>query len=835
MPRIVQPDTLAFRIISEEAALFEKVADFLENVAFSVGPRTDAMEADLLELRDAIAEAKPEDVAPLVEQMTRITALSVGRRGKVAAPIEKQAPYFGHLRLKATTGKSGGTQSRDVLIGRRGVIDRAAGIQIVDWRDAPVSQLYYRYEEGDDYDEQIGQTHLQGEIEARRSVTITGGKLRRIGCPQGVFYRDSESDDVWWETDKLTIPSLEGGQGLSARAPKPLPFQKEKENAKAKAQAQAQSQTHHKDRKESGRAAPEAAFVGRSDKHLPEIAALIDRHQFDLISKPDSGVVVIQGGAGSGKTTVALHRVAYLHFQEPSRFRGTKVMVIVPSESLVRYVGGVLPALGVSGVPVQTSLSFMRHHRRRLLKHLPDLHNSETPAVVSRLKKHPAMLSLMAKFVADQAVSMRKQLETALADFPVGQGKVLAEWDARSERPLRLRCRGVRHAVGGRLEPALGPRVDELLRRLSVRAADVWRDLGEMLTDVPRLLAAFADAEPKVRESDLLELVEHVKAQLEEIDELPDDVDPERFQAVDGRPLDEGSPAGRLDVEDDPLLLTLFHHKFGGLSHASGKGYVRYEHMVIDEVQDLSVVEVKLLYSCVGSEEKRPHAEPSLTLAGDVAQRLVFDNGFSRWEELLQAVGLRNVHIERLQIMYRSTAEVMSLAQEVLGSLLTDESRQVASRHGAPIAAFGFAEVGEAVAFLGESLRSLMQREPTASVALISRFSGTATLFFHGLQKAEVPSLRRVARHEFTFAPGIDVTDVMQVKGLEFDYVVILDATAQAYPDTVESRHLLHIAITRCAHQLWLISAGLPSPLVPRHHFMREFSPTEDGAGRVST
>ena len=218
-----------------------------------------------------------------------------------------------------------------------------------------------------------------------------------------------------------------------------------------------------------------------------------------------------------------------------------------------------------------------------------------------------------------------------------------------------------------------------------------------------------------------------------------------------------------------------------------------------------------------------------------MAQRLVFDNGFSRWEELLQAVGLRNVHIERLQIMYRSTAEVMSLAQEVLGSLLTDESRQVASRHGAPIAAFGFAEVGEAVAFLGESLRSLMQREPTASVALISRFSGTATLFFHGLQKAEVPSLRRVARHEFTFAPGIDVTDVMQVKGLEFDYVVILDATAQAYPDTVESRHLLHIAITRCAHQLWLISAGLPSPLVPRHHFMREFSPTEDNAGRVST
>ena len=91
--------------------------------------------------------------------------------------------------------------------------------------------------------------------------------------------------------------------------------------------------------------------------------------------------------------------------------------------------------------------------------------------------------------------------------------------------------------------------------------------------------------------NDIRELIEHVKAQLEEVEDLPDDVDPERFQAVDGRPLDEGSPAGILDVEDDPLLLYLYRLKFGGLDHSSGKGYVRYEHMVIDEVQDLSVIE----------------------------------------------------------------------------------------------------------------------------------------------------------------------------------------------------------------------------------------------------
>ncbi|HEY5283771.1 MAG TPA: ATP-binding domain-containing protein, partial [Polyangia bacterium] len=66
------------------------------------------------------------------------------------------------------------------------------------------------------------------------------------------------------------------------------------------------------------------------------------------------------------------------------------------------------------------------------------------------------------------------------------------------------------------------------------------------------------------------------------------------------------------------------------------------------------------------------------------------------------------------------------------------------------------------------------------------------------------------------FRPGIDVTDVRQVKGLEFDYVVLLDVNATSYGSDDESRHLFHIAATRAAHQLWLIVTGKPSLLIPR-------------------
>jgi DNA helicase-2/ATP-dependent DNA helicase PcrA len=72
-----------------------------------------------------------------------------------------------------------------------------------------------------------------------------------------------------------------------------------------------------------------------------------------------------------------------------------------------------------------------------------------------------------------------------------------------------------------------------------------------------------------------------------------------------------------------------------------------------------------------------------------------------------------------------------------------------------------------------------------------------------------------VRAQEFCFRPGVEVTEIRQVKGLEFDYVIIVDANASSFGLDAESRHLLHIGATRAAHQLWLIVTGAPSPLLP--------------------
>jgi DNA helicase II / ATP-dependent DNA helicase PcrA len=793
------PNSEARRIVDDESSLLARVrsvtaslqADASSGESEAEDPR--AYEKELIALRDQIADEKPEDLASLVEQMTRVSAIASGRkRSKAALPIDAQSPYFAHLRIQPDEKRKEGEPPRvqDILIGRRGLIDRAAGVQIVDWRDAPVSQVYYRYDEGDDYDEEVAGGTLRGLVLARRNVSIDGGKLRRIGCPQGTFV--ANGDGEWFELGGEEMALLAGGQGTAARPPRPSP---------------AQPRGQKRRRMETARASNDA------NKQLPEIAALIDRAQFDLITEPGAGLVVIQGGAGSGKTTVALHRIAYLVFNDPTHFRPSRCLFVVPSEALARYVAGVLPALGVQGVPVTTFRSWARNLRKRLVPSVPDKYAEDTPASVSRLKKHPALLSLVEQAIVVERESARRELAERLGDSP-GAAWVLETWDKHHERPPLSQARRTRQQIEkGQLTIAAptAHAAEQALRKIQSRLHDVRRILFELLTDRARLdVLRQAPLEPAgARELD--ELVRWCAQQLEEaVPEELDGIDADRLTAIDGRPLDEGETdagaRGRIDEEDDALLLRLHQLVHGQLTRVDGEP-LEYDHIALDEAQDLSAAEVKLLYTAT-------NARRSVTIAGDVAQRVVFDNAFRGWEALLGEIGATAVKVRPLRLAYRSTAPVMRFANKVLGPLRTTESTDVEARAGAEVTLHAFAGMGEAVAFVADALRSLVGREPAASVALLTRHAGQSDAWFAALQRAEVPMLRRVRRQDFQFSPGVDVTDVGQVKGLEFDYVILLDVNETSYPDTVEARHLLHIGATRATHQLWLVATGPVSRLV---------------------
>jgi DNA helicase-2/ATP-dependent DNA helicase PcrA len=773
----VPKDSPGASIIAEEERLYGQVQARVAMGEDSDRPQIGAsdLDADLLSLRDQISEARAEDLPPLIEQMTRLAALKARLGGGRNLPVDITSPYFAHMRLR-TQGKT-----RDVLVGKRGFIDRESNVQIVDWRNAPVSRIYYRYEEGDDYEEEIAGKRVEGFVEARRNVSIARGNLRRIGAPQGTFIKDARG--TWVQAVGQLTPVLHGGMGKAAR-PVAAPGAKGKLGV------------HH--------------GVVRADKVLPEIAALIDHAQFELISQPSSGIVVIQGGAGSGKTTVALHRIAFLNFEDPRRFRPQATLFVVPSQALVRYVAGVLPSLGVAGVPVVTYTGWARSTRMRCFPDTPIKYNAEPPDQVSRVKKHPAMIKLLDSWVAAQAAQIR-------ADLAEHSSVAADEWDRRAKQPLVSRTSKMsawvkkQEGEGAVFESAVRLALESVLKKWKKRTDDIVLDWAELLTDPKALAAGFEGTDVTSRDID--RLVAWLRRQLAKPEKSPTDEEGRPLRDAEGQAVgpDDDDPAGKFDDEDDPILLRLCQIKRGGLITPNGDELL-YEHVAIDEAQDRSALEVKVLVEAVRAPDNDPEKR-SVTIAGDTAQRLVFDNNFTGWEQLLEHTGQPAI-VRPLKLSYRSTAEVMLLAREILGPELAPD-QPLAARPGEPVELHEFGDLGEAIAFLGDALRNLMAREPTASCAVITRHSEQADAYYEGLRRAEVPALRRVRRDEFNFQPGVDITDVAQVKGLEFDYVVMVDVNEASYPDQHWARHLLHIGVTRAAHQLWMVSTGEPSVLIP--------------------
>ncbi len=398
------------RIVGEEQRCLERVLGHMAERAKNREVRVPVnYDAELIALRDEIASARMEDVPPLLEQMERLQGLAATRREVSEGFVDPRSPYFGHLVLHE------GERRREVLIGRSTYLDPGAGVRIVDWRDAPVSRLFYRCEEGEDYDEVFGEREVEGQVLVRRSVTILDGVLRRIVAPQGTFVKNADGS---WRRVGASATRLSGGQGSAVRA-----------------------EQHRK---------PGTLGIGdtegREDTHLKEITALIDKRQFELITRPDSGLVVIQGGAGSGKTTIGLHRLAYLAYQDPRRFRPDRMLVVVFNDALARYISQVLPALGITGIGIRTYQAWANKVRAAHVAHLPKRYSEDTPTVATRLKKHPAMLEAVDQHVA----AVESRLEEELTEAAGGASEPLSIWKRAADRALAQRLFALKNWLGGR-------------------------------------------------------------------------------------------------------------------------------------------------------------------------------------------------------------------------------------------------------------------------------------------------------------------------------------------------------------------------------------------------
>ncbi len=688
---------MTHRIVREELTLLEQVRRALAEHPEPTGPSESSAVQELERLREQLLSGRGTDdrAAALLEYNRQEALLRQIQSSRERPRVAPESPYFGHLRLREQN------REWDICLGKATFI--AGGVSVVDWRNAPVSGLFYRYEQGDEYEEEIAGRQRVGEVVARRTVAIRDGALRRVDAPEGSF-RPRDGRDGWEQV--LREPArLAGGEGAALRV----------------------YQAGEGGTRDLG-IEPGGPPV-RADKHLPDIAGLIDPDQFALITRAASGLVVVRGTAGSGKTTVALHRIAYLAYDDPA-IDGPLTLVVVFSRALRDYVGHVLPALGVHQVRVCTFHEWAREHRRRHFPNLPRDTRDDSPVIVQRLKGHPVMLEVLAAQV-------------------------------------------------GRTSGKASPR----------QALDDW---GSALGDAALLAEVVARVAPDAFSRDELERAATWCAQ--------------RYRDILAALEGDESAVGELAPEDDALLLRAYQLRVGPLRDPSGRP-ISLRHVAIDEVQDFSPLEVRVLLDCLDERQ-------SMTLAGDTQQHVLLDAGFASWNDFFRHLGLEGTEVSTLRVAYRSTHEIVAFARALLGALREDDDPPLTTRGGPPVELFRYTDHGACVAFLAGALKRLAAAEPLASVALLAPTAEIASLYYKALEQADVPRLSLVQDQRFTFAPGVELAEVTDVKGLEFDYVVLLEASAQHYPDTPAARRRLHVGATRAIHQLWLTSVATPSPLL---------------------
>jgi DNA helicase II / ATP-dependent DNA helicase PcrA len=524
--------------------------------------------------------------------------------------------------------------------------------------------------------------------------------------------------------------------------------------------------------------APPELWPGAGHEHSERLPMLRAAERFDAQQRaawlhPAHPPLLISGGAGSGKTTVALHRLARLQRAEPGRFPRARVQVVVSEPGLAQHTASVLAELGLGQVDVATFEAWVARQARRVLLDRPERILEASPAAVVALKRHPALRAALPGFVADLGLELARRLDRKLA----GRGQIVARWPGLAGAHLLTKLDTLERALLGESPEILHGEVVRAVRRERARLYRVRADLFELFGDARRMAAVAEASQGELAHGWATEVVAHTRAQLRATSEQTfAHVDAEAKQTVDALGLDEGTPdelAQSWDREDDTVALALLRLKVG--EAATRRGRLRAPALLlVDETQDLTAIELGLL----------GHARPpgsSLTVAGDDQQQMATGAAFAGWDAVLAELGADDTFCIELLANHRSRAPIVAYASAILG-----RPQSTAAVGGAPVLVSRVRDAAAAALLIADGLRELRTRRPGAQVAVLAARSETARAL-----RAVLPA-------------AITVTTVVQAKGLEFDVVVVPDAGE--YDDSPAARRRLYVACSRAIEQLWLIT-----------------------------
>ena len=325
--------------------------------------------------------------------------------------------------------------------------------------------------------------------------------------------------------------------------------------------------------------------------------------------------------------------------------------------------------------------------------------------------------------------------------------------------------------------------------------------LLHLFGDQPRLERIIAASAGELPERALTTVMKHTRVQFETTTEKAHaHVDADRLVALDGKRLDAGGTmedAHTIDAEDVPVLFELVRR--GALPRVE---LPVYDHIVIDEAQLRAPMELAAIGDALA-----PHG--TVSLAGDHRQATDETAWFTGWEAARAELRRPRWEETTLAVTYRSVPAISDL-----GRAITDGTARLPAEPPADPAVWASAcdsALAQAAALCWH-LDALVSREPWRQIAVLARTPEHARRLHAELARGLDPVL--VLDGDFQFEPGIVVTTIAAVSGLEFDVVVIPDLTPAFYPVGPELARALYVGATRARDWLWLLTPDAWSPLV---------------------
>lgn len=521
---------------------------------------------------------------------------------------------------------------------------------------------------------------------------------------------------------------------------------------------------------------------------LGEIIATIQKEQNDIIRKSPYHNMVVQGVAGSGKTTVAMHRISYILYNYAERFRPEDFYIVGSNRILLDYITGVLPDLDVYGVKQMT------------------LEQLFVRLLYEDWEKEKYRIADTTRAGKDNCIRGGSEWFRDLSEYCSR-----LEWEVIPRESVYLNPKqfvegfrngkaGVFDETGGRNDPA------NLVELVTREAVERYISRNPAISIQSKINMLNERLMIKIQEEFLGKEVKYTEAERKAIRKAYRSRYGGRtwkrsifslYQDFLQKQAEKGYrgdfPTEEFDVYDLAALAYLYKRvkETEVISEA--------HHVVIDEAQDFGMMAYNVLKFCM--------KDCTYTVMGDVSQNIHFGYGLNDWEELKELLlsGQRD-SFGLLKKSYRNTVEISEFATNILhhGQFSIYPAEPII-RHGGSVAVKKTADRKSLIREAAKVCRG-WQGKNFGTIGVICRNKGSAALTAREL--GELIPVRESDLEKAVFESGIMVLPVEYTKGLEFDAVLILDPTREEYPADDGHAKLLYVAATRALHELCVLYTG---------------------------